>query len=107
MSAITITITDTRALTVEGRLVAGETANVTIAGAVPSGLYLVAPDQTVVAACEDWTASETGGTGFLRLATEQVAALFAQTPIPRSMLRDITFTQPVPFISAHSAQTTS
>lgn len=83
MSAITIIITQTRALTVEGRLVAGEAADVSIVGAVPSALYLVAPDQTVVAACESWTAGESSGTGVLQLATEQVAALFANTPAGR------------------------
>ena len=86
MSAITITITDTRAIIVEGRLVAGETAAVSIVGAVPAGLYLVAPDQTVVAACESWTAGQgtpPSGTGVLQLATQQVAALFANTPAGR------------------------
>lgn len=84
-TSISITITPTRALTVEGRLVAGETAQVTIGGATPTALYLVAPDQTVVAACEAFTPSGqgSGGTGFLQLATEQVAALFAHTPAGR------------------------
>ena len=84
-TSISITITETRALTVEGRLVAGETALVTIGGATPSALYLVAPDQTIIAACEAFTPSGqgTGGTGFLQLATEQVAALFAHTPAGR------------------------
>lgn len=84
-TSISITITETRALTVEGRLVAGETAQVTIGGATPSALYLVAPDQTIVAACEAFTPSGqgSGGTGFLQLATEQVAALFAHTPAGR------------------------
>jgi len=83
--ATSITITPTRALTVEGRLVAGETAEVTIGGATPTALYLVAPDQTVVAACEAFTPTGegSGGTGFLQLATEQVAALFAHTPAGR------------------------
>jgi len=84
-TSISITITETRALTVEGRLVAGETAEVTIGGATPTALYLVAPDQTVVAACKAFTPSGqgSGGTGFLQLATEQVAALFAHTPAGR------------------------
>lgn len=84
-TSITITITPTRALTVEGRLVAGETAEVTIGGATPNALYLVAPDQTVIAACEAFTPTGqgTGGTGFLQLSTEQVAALFANTPAGR------------------------
>ena len=84
-TSISITITETRALTVEGRLVAGETAEVTIGGATPTALYLVAPDQTVVAACEAFTPTGqgSGGTGFLQLATEQVAALFAHTPAGR------------------------
>jgi hypothetical protein len=84
-TSISITITETRALTVDGRLVAGETAQVTIGGATPTALYLVAPDQTVVAACEAFTPSGqgSGGTGFLQLATEQVAALFAHTPAGR------------------------
>ena len=84
-TSITITITPTRALTVEGRLVAGETAEVTIGGATPTALYLVAPDQTVVAACEAFTplGQGSGGVGFLQLATEQVAALFAHTPAGR------------------------
>lgn len=83
--ATSITITPTRALTVEGRLVAGETAEVTIGGATPSALYLVAPDQTVVAACEAFTPAGqgSGGVGFLQLATEQVASLFAHTPAGR------------------------
>lgn len=84
-TSIAITITPTRALTVEGRLVAGETAEVTITGATPTALYLVAPDQTVVAACEAFTPTGegSGGTGFLQLATEQIAALFAHTPAGR------------------------
>lgn len=85
MESLRIDISETRALTVEGRLVAGETAEVTIGGATPTALYLVAPDQTVVAACEAFTPTGegSGGTGFLQLATEQVAALFAHTPAGR------------------------
>ena len=85
MESLRIDISATRALTVEGRLVAGETAEVTIGGATPTALYLVAPDQTVVAACEAFTPTGegSGGTGFLQLATEQVAALFAHTPAGR------------------------
>ena len=85
MSAVTITITTTRALSVEGRLVAGEAADVSIVGAVPSGLYLVTPDQTIIAACESWTAGQSSGTGVLQLATEQVAALVANVPAGRML----------------------
>jgi hypothetical protein len=86
MTAITITISSpSRAIVAEGRLVAGETAEVSIEGVAPSALYLVAPDQTVVAACEAFTpkGQGTGGVGFLQLATEQIAALFANTPAGR------------------------
>ena len=84
-SVLTIDISATRAITATGRLVAGETAEVTIGGATPTALYLVAPDRTVVAACEAFTPTGqgTGGTGLLQLATEHVAALFAHTPAGR------------------------
>ena len=83
--AVNISISGTRALNVTGRLVAGETAELTITGATPSALYLVAPDQTVVAACESFTPTGggSGGTGFIPLATEQVAAIFASIPAGR------------------------
>lgn len=86
MTSMTLEISETRTITATGRLVAGETAQVTISGATPTALYLVAPDQTVVAACEAFTPTGQGtggGVGFLQLATEQVAALFANTPAGR------------------------
>lgn len=85
MTSTTLELSETRTITATGRLVAGETAQVTISGATPTALYLVAPDQTVIAACEAFTPTGqgTGGVGYLQLATEQVAALFANTPAGR------------------------
>lgn len=84
MTSMTLEISETRTITATGRLVAGETAQVTISGATPTAMYLVAPDQTVIAACEAFTPTgESGGVGYLQLATEQVAALFANTPAGR------------------------
>ena len=84
MTSMTLEISETRTITATGRLVAGETAQVTISGATPTAMYLVAPGQTVIAACEAFTPTgESGGVGYLQLATEQVAALFANTPAGR------------------------
>ena len=77
MSAITLTISGARAIVADGRLVAGESADVSVAGAIPAKLYLVGPDREVVAYCDSFVAGQASGTGVLNLATDKIAAIVA------------------------------
>ena len=77
MSAITITISPTRTLVADGRLVAGESADISVVGGVPAALYLVGEDREVVAACTSFVPGESSATGVLNLATDKIAAIVA------------------------------
>ena len=80
MSAITITISPTRTLVADGRLVAGESADVSVVGGVASKLYLVDPGREVVAACESFVPGESSATGVLNLATVPLAKIVSDVP---------------------------
>lgn len=79
MSALTITIGSTRSIGVDGRLVAGETAAITVSGATPAALYLVNSDRAVVAACETFA----DGVGTINLATTAIASIVSEIPAGR------------------------
>lgn len=86
MSAITITISSPgRAIVADGRLVAGESADVSVVGAVPAALYLVDASRDVVAACTSFVAGETSATGVLNLATVPLAEIVAEIPAGRAI----------------------
>ena len=86
MSAITITISSPgRAIVADGRLVAGESADVSVVGAVPAALYLVDASRDVVAACTSFVAGETSATGELNLATVPLAGIVAEVPAGRAI----------------------
>ena len=84
-TAITLTITDGRALVADGRLVAGESADVSVLGGVPAALYLVDAVREVVAACTSFVPGETSGPGVLDLATVPLAELVADIPAGRAV----------------------
>lgn len=86
MSAITITISSPgRAIIADGRLVAGESADVSVLGGVPAALYLVDASRDVVAACTSFVAGETSATGELNLATVPLAEIVAEIPAGRAI----------------------
>lgn len=84
-TAITITITDGRAIVADGRLVAGESADVSVTGGVPAALYLVDASRDVVAACTSFVAGESSATGELNLATVPLAEIVAEVPAGRAI----------------------
>lgn len=85
MPAITLAISASRALVADGRLVAGESADVSVLGGVPAALYLVDAVRDVVAACTSFVPGETSGTGVLDLATVPLAELVADIPAGRAV----------------------
>lgn len=86
MSAITITISSPgRAIVADGRLVAGESADVSVVGGVPAALYLVDASRDVVAACTSFVAGESSATGELNLATVPLAEIVAEVPAGRAI----------------------
>lgn len=86
MSAMTITISSPgRAIVADGRLVAGESADVSVTGGVPAALYLVGPERNVVAACTSFVPGETSGTGELNLATDPLAVIVDEIPAGRAI----------------------
>ena len=86
MSALTITISSPgRAIVADGRLVAGESADVSVLGGVPAALYLVDASRDVVAACTSFVPGETSATGELNLATVPLAEIVAEVPAGRAI----------------------
>lgn len=86
MASITITISSPgRAIVADGRLVAGESADVSVLGAVPAALYLVDASRDVVAACMSFVPGETSATGVLNLATVPLSEIVAEIPAGRAI----------------------
>lgn len=86
MSALTITISSPgRAIVADGRLVAGESADVSVLSAVPAALYIVDASRDVVAACTSFVQGETSATGELNLATVPLAEIVAEVPAGRAI----------------------
>ena len=80
-SVLTIDISATRAITATGRLVAGETASISIVGATPAKLYLISAQRDVIAYCDSFGAD---GSGAINLATTQIASIVANIPAGRA-----------------------
>lgn len=80
-SVLTIDISATRAITATGRLVAGETASISIVGATPAKLYLINAQRDVIAYCDSFGAD---GSGAINLATTQIASIVANIPAGRA-----------------------
>lgn len=80
-SVLTIDISATRAITSTGRLVAGETASISIVGATPAKLYLINAQRDVIAYCDSFGAD---GSGAINLATTQIANIVANIPAGRA-----------------------
>ena len=78
---VTINISSTRALTVTGRLVAGESAAIAVTGGTPAALYLVDEKRAVVAACQQFE----GGAGTINLATVPIGRIFSTVPAGRAV----------------------
>ena len=85
MSALTISISPARTITATGRLVAGESADISVVGGVPAALYLVDARRDVVAACTSFVAGESSATGELNLATVPLAEIVAEVPAGRAI----------------------
>ena len=86
MPSMTITISSPgRAIVADGRLVAGESADVSVLGAVPAALYLVDATRNVVAACTSFVPGESSATGELNLATVPLAEIVAEIPAGRAI----------------------
>lgn len=78
---VTINISSTRALTVTGRLVAGESAAIAVTGGTPAALYLVDEKRAVVAVCDTFEA----GAGTINLATVPIGRIFSTVPAGRAV----------------------
>lgn len=85
MASLSIDISATRAITATGKLVAGETAAVSVVGATPKKMYLINAARDVIAYCDDFEAGQDGGSGTINLATEQIAAIVAGIPAGRAV----------------------
>ena len=79
-SALTIDISATRAITATGRLVAGETATISIVGAEPSKMYLINAQREVIAYCDEFESAS----GSINLATVQISDIIAGMPAGRA-----------------------
>lgn len=77
--SVEITITSSRALACSGRLVAGETADITVTGGAAASLYLVDNKREVIAVCTTFEQ----GAGSINLATVPIGDMVFGIPAGR------------------------
>ena len=77
--SVEITITSSRALACSGRLVAGETAGITVTGGAAASLYLVDNKREVIAVCTSFEQ----GAGSINLATVPIGNMVFGIPAGR------------------------
>ena len=77
--SVEITITSSRALACSGRLVAGETADITVTGGAAASLYLVDNKREVIAVCTSFEQ----GAGSINLATVPIGNMVFGIPAGR------------------------
>lgn len=77
--SVEITITSSRALACSGRLVAGETADITVKGGAAASLYLVDNKREVIAVCTSFDQ----GAGSINLATVPIGDMVFGIPAGR------------------------